>query len=243
MFNSTYTFKSFVTADSNIFSYAAAKAVAEAPGKSYNPLFIYGSVSFGKTHLLHAIGQHVLRKKRVVRVAYLTAEQFTSEYVDAIQKNKLVAFRKNYRQTDLLLIDDIQHLGGKVRMQEELFHTFNFLHEAHSQIVIAGNCSPSEIQGLEKRLVSRFEWGLVVELHQPDTETRLAILRNKQLASIKIPDDILHFLADRIRTDIRRLEGAMMHVASYATLTGKKLTIKLVENILWKILQEERKVA
>ena len=243
MFNPKYTFKSFVTADSNFFSYAATKAVAEAPGKSYNPLFIYGGVSFGKTHLLHAIGQHVLRKKRGARVAYLTAERFTSEYVDAIQKNKLVAFRKKYRQTDVLLIDDIQYLGGKVRIQEEFFHTFNFLQEAHKQIVIAGNGSPSEIRGLEKRLVSRFEWGLVADLLQPDTETRLAILRNKKATGIQMSDDILHFLADRICTDIRRLEGAMIHVVSYAALTGKKLTIKLVENLLWKIIQEERKIA
>jgi len=240
LFNPKNTFDSFVVGTNNNFSFAAAKAVAEAPGKSYNPLFLYGGVGLGKTHLLHAIGQHVTGTKKSARVAYVSSEKFTNEYIDAIQNNKLVGFRKKYRQTDVLLIDDIQFLSGKERIQEEFFHTFNALHESHKQIVLTCDRPASEIQGLESRLVSRFEWGLVTDLQPPDIEMRLAILKKKaQLMNAVLPDDVINFLATRIRTNIRRLEGALIRVASYAALTGKKLTIEVVENLLREILHEE----
>lgn len=239
-FNPKNTFDSFVVGTNNNFACAAAKAVAEAPGKSYNPLFLYGGVGLGKTHLLHAIGQHVGGNKKGARVAYVSSEKFTNEYIDSIQNNKLVAFRRKYRQTDVLLIDDVQFLAGKERIQEEFFHTFNALHEAHKQIVLTCDRPANEIQGLENRLVSRFEWGLVTDLQPPDVEMRLAILKKKaQSMGVELPDDILNFLANRIRTNIRRLEGALIRTASYASLTGKKLNIEVVESLLREILHEE----
>ena len=239
-FNPKNTFDSFVVGNNNNFAYAAAKAVAEAPGKSYNPLFLYGGVGLGKTHLLHAIGQQVAANKKGARVAYLSSEKFTNEYIDAIQNNQLAKFRKKYRQTDVLLIDDIQFLAGKERIQEEFFHTFNALHEGHKQIVLTCDRPASEIQGLEHRLVSRFEWGLVTDLQPPDIEMRRAILNKKaQLMSVALPEEVLDFLANRIRTNVRRLEGALIRVASYASLTGRKLTIEVVEGLLREILHEE----
>lgn len=239
-FNPKNTFETFVVGNNNNFACAAAKAVAEAPGKSYNPLFLYGGVGLGKTHLLHAIGQQVATNKKGARVGYVSSEKFTNEYIDAIQNNSLVKFRKKYRQTDVLLIDDIQFLAGKERIQEEFFHTFNALHEAHKQIVLTCDRPASEIQGLEHRLVSRFEWGLVTDLQPPDVEMRQAIL-NKKAASmgVVLPDEIMSFLAHRIRTNIRRLEGALIRVASYASLTGKKLNVEVVEGLLREILHEE----
>jgi chromosomal replication initiator protein len=239
-FNPKNTFETFVVGNNNNFAYAAALAVAQAPGKSYNPLFLYGGVGLGKTHLLHAIGQYVVAQKKGARVAYVSSEKFTNEYIDAIQNNQLVRFRKKYRQTDVLLIDDIQFLAGKERIQEEFFHTFNALHEGHKQIVLTCDRPASEIQNLEHRLVSRFEWGLVTDLQPPDVEMRLAILNKKaQLMGVTLPEDILNFLANRIRTNIRRLEGALIRVASYASLTGKKLTTEVVESLLREILHEE----
>ncbi len=239
-FNPKNTFDTFVVGNNNNFAYAAALAVAQSPGKSYNPLFLYGGVGLGKTHLLHAIGQHVGGNKKGARVAYVSSEKFTNEYIDGIQNNQLVRFRKKYRQTDVLLIDDIQFLAGKERIQEEFFHTFNALHEGHKQIVLTCDRPASEIQGLEHRLVSRFEWGLVTDLQPPDVEMRLAILQKKaQLMGVKLPEEIMNFLANRIRTNIRRLEGALIRVASYASLTGKPLTLELVESLLREILHEE----
>jgi chromosomal replication initiator protein len=239
-FNPKNTFDTFVVGNNNNFSYAAALAVAQAPGKSYNPLFLYGGVGLGKTHLLHAIGQYVTANKKGARVAYVSSEKFTNEYIDGIQNNQLARFRKKYRQTDVLLIDDIQFLAGKERIQEEFFHTFNALHEAHKQIVLTCDRPASEIQGLEHRLVSRFEWGLVTDLQPPDVEMRLAILHKKaQLMGMTLPEEILNFLANRIRTNVRRLEGALIRVASYASLTGKKLSIEVVEGLLREILHEE----
>jgi chromosomal replication initiator protein len=239
-FNPKNTFDTFVVGNNNSFAHAAALAVAQAPGKSYNPLFLYGGVGLGKTHLLHAIGQYVVGHKKGARVAYLSSEKFTNEYIDAIQNNQLVRFRKKYRQTDVLLIDDIQFLSGKERIQEEFFHTFNALHEAHKQIVLTCDRPASEIQNLEQRLVSRFEWGLVTDLQPPDVETRVAILRKKEKSlGVELPDEIINFLANRIRTNIRRLEGALIRVASYASLTGKKLTLEVVEGLLREVLHEE----
>lgn len=239
-FNPKNTFDTFVVGNNNNFAYAAALAVAQAPGKSYNPLFLYGGVGLGKTHLLHAIGHYVTSHKKGARVAYLSSEKFTNEYIDGIQNNQLARFRKKYRQTDVLLIDDIQFLAGKERIQEEFFHTFNALHEAHKQIVLTCDRPASEIQNLEHRLVSRFEWGLVTDLQPPDVEMRLAILNKKaQLMGVELPADIINFLANKIRTNIRRLEGALIRVASYAALTGKKLSVEMVENLLREILHEE----
>jgi chromosomal replication initiator protein len=243
-FNPKNTFDTFVVGNNNNFAYAAALAVSQAPGKSYNPLFLYGGVGLGKTHLLHAIGQHVVVHKKGARVAFLTSEKFTNEYIDGIQNNQLGRFRKKYRQTDVLLIDDIQFLAGKERIQEEFFHTFNALHEAHKQIVLTCDRPASEIQNLEHRLVSRFEWGLVTDLQPPDVEMRLAILQKKaQIMGVQLAPEIMEFLANRIRTNIRRLEGALIRVASYAALTGKKLSLEMVEGLLREVLHEEGRYA
>jgi len=243
-FNPRNTFDTFVVGNNNNFAYAAALAVAQAPGKSYNPLFLYGGVGLGKTHLLHAIGHHVSAHRKGARVAYLTSERFTNEYIDGIQNNQLARFRKKYRQTEVLLIDDIQFLSGKERIQEEFFHTFNALHEARRQIVLSCDRPASEIQNLEQRLVSRFEWGLVTDLQPPDVEMRLAILKKKaQIMGVELPEEITNFLANRIRNNIRRLEGALIRVASYATLTGKKLSLEVVEGLLREILNEEGRYA
>jgi len=239
-FNPKNTFDTFVVGNNNNFAYAASLAVAQAPGKSYNPLFLYGGVGLGKTHLLHAIGQHVVTQRKGARVAYLSSERFTNEYIEGIQNNQLARFRKKYRQTDVLLIDDIQFLAGKERIQEEFFHTFNALHEAHKQIVLTCDRPASEVQNLEHRLVSRFEWGLSTDLQPPDVEMRLAILQKKaQLMGVQLPEEIMHFVANRIRTNIRRLEGALIRVASYSTLTGKKLSLEMVEGLLREVLNEE----
>ena len=239
-FNPKNTFDTFVVGNNNTFAHAAAMAVAQGPGKSYNPLFLYGGVGLGKTHLLHAIGQHVVKHKKHARVTYVSSEKFTNEFIDAIQNNQLVRFRRRYRQSDVFLIDDIQFLAGKERIQEEFFHTFNTLHEARKQIVLSCDRPASEIQGLEQRLVSRFEWGLVTDLQPPDVETRLAILRKKEkLMGVELPAEIVEFLAQRIRTNIRRLEGALVRVTSFAALTGRKLTLEVVEGLLREILHEE----
>jgi chromosomal replication initiator protein len=239
-FNPKYTFDTFVVGSTNSFSHAAAMAVAQSPGKSYNPLFLYAGVGLGKTHLLHAIGQYVLSQKKGLRVAYLSSEKFTNEYIDAIQNSQLVKFRKKYRQTDLLLIDDVQFLAGKERIQEEFFHTFNALHESHKQIVLTCDRPPAEMQNLEQRLMSRLEWGLVTDVQPPDVETRVAILRKKEgVIGVQLPDEIIHFIADRIRTNIRRLEGALIRLTSYITLTNKKPTLELAEELLRELLHEE----
>ena len=239
-FNPKNTFDNFVVGSNNNFAHAAALAVAQAPGKSYNPLFVYGGVGLGKTHLLHAIGQFVVHHKKGARVAYLSSEKFTNEYIDAIQNNQLVRFRRKYRQTDVLLIDDIQFLSGKERIQEEFFHTFNALHEAHKQIVLTCDRPASEIQNLEHRLVSRFEWGLVTDLQPPDVETRVAILRKKEASlGVQLADNVIYFLAERIRTNVRRLEGALIRVASYSWLMKQELNVESVETLLHDVLHEE----
>ena len=239
-FNPKYVFDTFVVGSNNSFSHAAALAVAQAPGKAYNPLFLYGGTGLGKTHLLHAIGQQVLNQKKQHKVSYVSSEKFTNEYIEAIQTSSLAKFRRRYRQADVLLIDDIQFLAGKERIQEEFFHTFNALHEAHKQIVLTCDRPASEIQGLEHRLVSRFEWGLTTDLQPPDVEVRLAILRKKaHQMSLDLPDEIMDFLAHRIRTNIRRLEGALLRTASYASLIGRQLSVDAVEGLLREILHEE----
>ncbi len=239
-FDPKYTFDTFVVGNNNNFAHAAALAVAQAPGRAYNPLFVYGGVGLGKTHLLHAIGNCVARHKKGVRVVYLSCEQFTNAYIEGIQTNQLGRFRKRYRQADVLLIDDIQFLAGKERIQEEFFHTFNALHEAHNQIVLTCDRPAGELKDLEQRLVSRFEWGLVTDLQPPDGETRLAILRKKAgLMGVQLAEEIMAFLASSIRTNIRRLEGALNRVVSYGALTGHRLSVDVVENLLREVLHEE----
>jgi chromosomal replication initiator protein len=240
LFNPANNFESFVVGNNNNFAHAAALAVAQSPGKAYNPLFLYGGVGLGKTHLLHAIGHRVLAGRKNARVAYLSSERFTNEYIEGIQNNQLGRFRAKYRQTDVLLIDDVQFLAGKERIQEEFFHTFNALHEARKQIVLTCDRPAGEIQNLEQRLVSRFEWGLVTDLQPPDVEMRLAILGKKaQLLGVQLPDEIMSFLASRIRSNVRRLEGALIRVASYASLTGRRLNLEIVESLLREVLHEE----
>src|SRR5256712_6555172 len=242
--NPRNTFESFVVGPNNEIAHAASLAVAQSPARTYNPLFIYGGVGLGKTHLMQAIGQYVLAKKKNVKVIYLSSELFISEFIDAIQHNNLVKFRKRYRQADLLCIDDIQFLSGKERSQEEFFHTFNTLFDGHKQIVLSSDRPASEIANLEHRLVSRFEWGLTAELQPPAIETRLAILRKKARGmQIKLPDETFEFLANRIRSNVRRLEGALMRVASFASLSGKQLTGEVIEHLLKDILQEEARTS
>ncbi len=238
--NPRNTFESFVVGPNNEIAHAASLAVAQAPARTYNPLFVYGGVGLGKTHLMQAIGQYVLAKKKNTKVIYLSSELFINEFIDAIQHSNLVKFRKRYRQADLLLIDDIQFLSGKERSQEEFFHTFNTLFDGHKQIVLSSDRPASEIANLEQRLVSRFEWGLTAELQPPDVETRLAILRKKaRTMQVKLPDEVFEFLANRIRTNVRRLEGALLRVASFASISGKELTRDVIERLLKDILQEE----
>lgn len=243
-FNPKNTFETFVVGSNNSFAHAAALAVAQNPGKAYNPLFVYGGVGLGKTHLLHAIGQYVVGQRRTARVAYVTSEKFTNEYIEAIQSNDLGRFRKKYRGMDVLLIDDIQFLENKERIQEEFFHTFNTLHGNHRQIVMTCDRPAGELKSLEARLVSRFEWGLVTDLQPPDVETRLAILRKKQeLMGFTLPEPVLEFIATKIRSNIRRLEGALARVGSYCALSKKPPTLELVESLLREVLQEESRDA
>jgi chromosomal replication initiator protein len=241
-FNPRNTFDTFVVGSNNSFAHAAAMAVAKEPGKSYNPLFLYGGVGLGKTHLLHAIGQHVTGHKKGAKVSYISSEKFTNEFVDAIQNNSLAKFRKKYRSCDVLLIDDVQFLSGKERIQEEFFHTFNALHEQHRQLVMTCDRPAGEIIGLEQRLVSRFEWGLVTDMQPPDIETRVAILRKKERAmGVELQPDVINFIAARIRANIRRLEGALIRVASFTSLTGKPVGLEQAEEMLRDVLSEEGK--
>lgn len=244
LFNPNNTFETFVVGSNNHHAHAACMGVAQKPGHTYNPLFLFGGVGLGKTHLLQAIGHHVLANKKNARIGYLSCERFTNEFIEALQNSQLPKFRKKHRELDVLLIDDIQFLQGKERIQEEFFHTFNALHDAHKQIVLTCDRPANEIQGLEQRLISRFEWGMTADLKAPDVETRLAILNKKAAAlSVRLPDQIIMFLANRIRTNVRRLEGALVRVAAYAQLSGKILDLETVETLLREILQEEGKVA
>jgi chromosomal replication initiator protein len=237
-------FEAFVVGSNNQFAHAAALAVSQSPAKTYNPLFIYGGVGLGKTHLMQAIGQQTIERRKIQKVMYLSSERFINEFIDAIQHNMLVRFRKRYRQTDVLLIDDVHFLAGKERSQEEFFHTFNTLVDGRKQIVLSSDRPASEIANLEQRLVSRFEWGLTAELQPPDIETRMAILRKKAEAfHIELAEDVLAFLAQRVRTNVRRLEGALMRVASYQSLSGREVSRETVEQLLRDILREEAKKA
>ena len=238
--NTRNTFDAFVVGSNNQFAHSAAMAVAKAPSRTYNPLFIYGGSGLGKTHLLQAIGHHVIAAAKSSKVVYLSSEQFTNEFIDAIQHGTLVKFRKKYRNADVLMIDDIQFLAGKERSQEEFFHTFNALHDGHKQVVLSSDRPASEIDKLEQRLVSRFEWGMTAEIQPPDSETRIAILRSKAAGlNIQLDPWVIDFLADKIRNNVRRLEGALMRVASYKSLSDRPITREVIENLLRDIFQEQ----
>ena len=234
------TFETFVVGANNQMAHAAALAVAQAPAQAYNPLFIYGDTGLGKTHLMHAIGHAVLRNNPDARVAYLSTEKFTNEFIQALQENSLTKFRQRYRHADVLLIDDVQFLAGKERIQEEFFHTFNDLFEASKQIVLSSDRRASEIQKLESRLVSRFEWGLPADIQAPDFETRVAILRNKAVSlKCDLPEAVLNFIAQNITRNVRRLEGAFIRVASHAALFSKPLDVPTAERLLHDMLMEQ----
>jgi len=239
--NPKFSFDNFVVGSSNNFAHAASLAVAQAPARAYNPLFIYGGVGLGKTHLMQAIGQHVLTHSKS-NVCYMSCESFTNEYIEALGNRSLVQFRKKYRSTHVLLIDDIHFLANKERLQEEFFHTFNSLFDAHKQIVMTSDRPASEILGLEQRLVSRFEWGLVTELQPPDLETRIAILRHKNsMMKDALPEEVVLFLAENIKSNVRRLEGGLIRCVSYRSLTGRELTEETLRSLLKDTLEEEKK--
>lgn len=238
--NARNTFSNFVIGPSNQLAHAASVAVANAPARAYNPLFLYGGTGLGKTHLMQAVAHHILNMNHEARVVYVSSEKFTNEFIRAIQENSLIKFRKRYREVDLLLIDDIQFLSGKERIQEEFFHTFNELYESQSQIFLSSDRPAGEISKLESRLVSRFQWGLVTDIQPPDFETRVAILSKKAEAMNLILDpDLLHFLAERVSRNIRRMEGALTRIGSYITLMRRPVNQAIVEDLLQDILQEE----
>ncbi|MCL6515996.1 chromosomal replication initiator protein DnaA [Alicyclobacillus sp.] len=235
--NPRYTFETFVIGSSNRFAHAACLAVAERPAERYNPLFIYGGVGLGKTHLMHAIGHHVLRRKPDLKVLYLSSERFTNEFIAAIRDNSTGDFRNRYRNIDVLLIDDIQFIAGKESTQEEFFHTFNALHEAHKQIVISSDRPPKEISTLEDRLRSRFEWGLITDIHPPDLETRIAILQRKAKADgIQLPEEVAYFVAAQIDSNIRELEGALVRLMAYSSLVNQDISLELAEQALHEMV-------
>ncbi len=239
--NLSFTFENFVTGPSNSFAHAAALGVSQSPGRAYNPLFIYGQTGIGKTHLMQAVGHRVLQSPGMT-VSYVTSETLLNEYVEALKNRTTMEFRNRYRSTDLLLVDDIQFLAGKDSLQEEFFHTFNALYDAHKQIIMTSDLPPRDLKGLEPRLVSRFEWGLVTEIESPDFETRLAILRYKQsLTKVRLPDELLTFIADNIKSNVRSLEGALTRTVSFASLNSQlSLTIEMLRTLLKDQLSDER---
>ncbi len=241
-FNPRYTFDTFVVGTCNRLSHAASLAVAETPSRAYNPLFIYGGVGLGKTHLLHAIGQYIIHNHGLNRVMYFSSEKFTNEFINAIRDNKTVEFRSKYRNISVLLIDDIQFLAKKEQTQEEFFHTFNSLHENNRQIIISSDRPPKEIPTLEDRLRSRFEWGLITDIQPPDLETRIAILRKKaQSDGLDITNDVIQHIASKIETNIRELEGALIRIVAYASLAKEPITLSLTNEALKNILSSRKK--
>ncbi len=240
--NPKYTFDSFVVGSSNQFAHAAARAVAEIPSKSYNPLFIYGGVGLGKTHLMHAIGHYIQARQKRLNLLYISADRFINEMINAIRFDRLPAFRQKYRSIDVLLVDDIQFIAGKDRTQEEFFHIFNALHDTQKQIVISSDCPPRQIPTLEERLHSRFEWGLIADIQPPDIETKVAILRKKAEAErVEIPENVSLFIASKVRTNIRELEGSLIRLIAYASLTGREIDLPLTQEILKDLLHTEEK--
>ncbi len=240
LFNLKYTFDSFVIGSSNRFAHAAALAVAESPSKAYNPLFIYGGVGLGKTHLLHAIGQYTNKHSPHLKVKYVSSEKFTNDFINSIRdKDKIVGFQNKYRNNDVLLVDDIQFLENKEATQEEFFHTFNTLYESNRQIVISSDRPPKDIATLEDRLRSRFEWGLTTDIQPPDLETRIAILRKKaSFENLSVPDDVMEFIASKIQSNIRELEGCLIRIVAFSSLTNSLIDIKLAQEVLKDIIPE-----
>ena len=240
--NPRYSFDTFVVGPSNQFAEAACRAVAEAPSRSYNPLFIYGGVGLGKTHLMHAIGHYVLTHHRNSRLTYISSERFMNEMINAVKNDRIFEFRERYRSVDVLLVDDVQFLAGKEGTQTEFFHTFNSLFDAQKQIVISSDCPPREIPSLEERLRSRFEWGLIADIQPPDLETKVAILQKKAEAeAVPLPDNVALYIAGKIRSNIRELEGSLIRLIAYASLKGQEISLQLAQDVLKHVLDHDEK--
>jgi chromosomal replication initiator protein len=236
-----YSFDTFIVGPSNQFAHAACRAVAEAPSRSYNPLFIYGGVGLGKTHLMHAIGHYVLTHLNL-KLTYISSERFMNEMINAVRYDRVLDFRERYRSVDVLLVDDVQFLAGKEGTQNEFFHTFNALYDAQKQIVISSDCPPHEIPSLEERLRSRFEWGLIADIQPPDLETKVAILRKKaETEGIPLPDNVAIYIAGKIKSNIRELEGSLIRLIAYASLTGREISLPLAQDVLRNVLQHDDK--
>ncbi|MGH3118606.1 MAG: chromosomal replication initiator protein DnaA [Vicinamibacterales bacterium] len=240
--NPRYLFDTFIVGPSNQFAHAACRAVAEAPSRSYNPLFIYGGVGLGKTHLMHAIGHYVLQHAPGMKLTYISSERFMNEMINAVRYDRVLDFRERYRSVDVLLVDDIQFLAGKEGTQTEFFHTFNSLYDSQKQIVLSSDCPPHEIPALEERLRSRFEWGLIADIQPPDLETKVAILKRKAEAeAVPLADDVAIYIAGKIKSNIRELEGSLIRLVAYASLTGREISVSLAQEVLKKILSYEEK--
>jgi chromosomal replication initiator protein len=235
-----YSFETFIVGSSNQFAHAACRAVAEVPSRSYNPLYIYGGVGLGKTHLMHAIGHYVMTHMPAFKLTYISAERFMNEMVNALRYDRILEFRERYRSVDILMVDDVQFLSGKEGTQTEFFHTFNALYDAQKQLVISSDCPPHEIQQLEERLRSRFEWGLIADIQPPDLETKIAILKRKAEAEgVPLPDNVALYIAGRIKSNIRELEGSLIRLLAYASLTGRELSLALAQEVLRDILDHD----
>jgi chromosomal replication initiator protein len=240
--NPRYTFDTFIVGSSNQFAHAACRAVAEAPSRSYNPLYIYGGVGLGKTHLMHAVGQYVLQHDRDLKLTYISSERFMNEMINAVRYDRVIDFRERYRTVDVLLVDDIQFLAGKEGTQTEFFHTFNALYDSQKQIVLSSDCPPHEIPSLEERLRSRFEWGLIADIQSPDLETKVAILKKKaETEAVPLPDDVAIYIAGKIKSNIRELEGSLIRLLAYASLTGQEISLPLAHDVLKHIIDHEER--
>jgi chromosomal replication initiator protein len=240
--NPRYTFDTFIVGSSNQFAHAACRAVAELPSRSYNPLYIYGGVGLGKTHLMHAVGHYVLQHDRNLKLTYISSERFMNEMINAVRYDRVIDFRERYRSVDLLLVDDIQFLAGKEGTQTEFFHTFNALYDSQKQIVLSSDCPPHEIPALEERLRSRFEWGLIADIQSPDLETKVAILKKKaETEAVPLPDDVAIYIAGRIKSNIRELEGSLIRLIAYASLTGQEISLSLAQDVLKNILDHDER--
>jgi len=241
--NPRYTFDTFIVGSSNQFAHAACRAVAEVPSRSYNPLFIYGGVGLGKTHLMHAIGHYVLQHDRKLTLTYISSERFMNEVINAVRYDRIIDFRERYRSVDVLLVDDVQFIAGKEGTQTEFFHTFNALYDSQKQIVISSDCPPHEIPSLEERLKSRFEWGLIADIQPPDLETKVAILKKKADAEqVPLEDNVAMYIAGKIKSNIRELEGSLIRLIAYASLTGQEINLGLAQHVLHGIIDHEDRV-